>query len=936
MTAQGQVDASINPQLFWEGLGALGGGDVAINAGGMVSDLTAVSETSLLSPRAQLAGQDQTNVLLKWGGGNVVIRAAGDILASRVDVASGTARLSAGGRIGAAAPILAGAQSMNYFDLGGVRRQPSTKVYMENETRIRIDDAVVDLEASGDLSIAGIKQLDGFYTDASALNLVAGGSITVTNTLQTTGRESASPGFGSYAVYPGTLTVAALTGNVDLRTAAAPAGAVFNTGSAPASYNPLSPNSILMVPSPVGQLSILAAGDIGPTKIAMLDMDPYFLPGLFTLGGNLVIAVPGGIFTPPVNMPYQWGAVGFPFVESNMSDSGRKRQHASTPIHANDQKPVYVYAGGDIGNADVGVTLSLPKQARIQAGRDILNMVFMGQNLSKGDITRIAAGRDIAGTVTLAPGSRYNPATSFFETGGTNPTLKGNTFILGGPGDLMLEAGRNMGPFLNSADIYDSRVSRNPPLLRYAGGIVTIGNDWNPYLAPESANITVQFGVGKGADYDALREAYVKPGTEANALGGYGPKLVAWMKEHAADALASEFGKTDVSVEEAFAAFLKLPQLRQHIFLTDVVYFDELRAPAEPKGPSYLKYSRGYTAVNTLFPAERGFTENGLDGGAKSDAIAHTGDMDLRLAAIETMYGGNVNILGPGGRVVAGSVVATAQQAARRNYAGFDLYSLTNFPLRVSATTAIPPGYEGVITQRGGHINTFTDGDFLLNQSRLFSVDGGDITMWSSNADLNAGQGAKTTPNFPPVVVRIDENMVSKEDPTGATTGAGIAAFPPKDKKKRPPDVYLLAPRGTVDAGDAGVRTPGDLNVAALLVANADNFQIGGLATGIPTIAAPNVGGLTEASNTAAAAADAVKPAQNTANDQPSVIIVEVLGFGGGDNDDEERKEKNRQPRNQSQMQDPLSPVQVIGGGNLTPEQRKKLTITESRNFDSP
>ncbi len=95
-----------------------------------------------------------------------------------------------------------------------------------------------------------------------------------------------------------------------------------------------------------------------------------------------------------------------------------------------------------------------------------------------------------------------------------------------------------------------------------------------------SANITAQFGVAKGADYDALRGAYVAPGTDANALGDYGTKLVAWMQAEAAGTLTAEFGTTDVTADEAYNAFLTLPELRQRIFLTDVVYFDELRAPA--------------------------------------------------------------------------------------------------------------------------------------------------------------------------------------------------------------------------------------------------------------------------------------------------------------------------------------------------------------------
>ncbi|MEJ0004663.1 MAG: filamentous hemagglutinin family protein [Pararobbsia sp.] len=51
-----------------------------------------------------------------------------------------------------------------------------------------------------------------------------------------------------------------------------------------------------------------------------------------------------------------------------------------------------------------------------------------------------------------------------------------------------------------------------------------------------------------------------------------------------------------------------------------------------------------------------------------------------------------------------------------------------------------------------------------------------------------------------------------------------------------PGDINLLAPRGTVDAGAAGIRVSGNLNVAALHVLNADNIQVQGKSTidGIP------------------------------------------------------------------------------------------------------
>ena len=57
-----------------------------------------------------------------------------------------------------------------------------------------------------------------------------------------------------------------------------------------------------------------------------------------------------------------------------------------------------------------------------------------------------------------------------------------------------------------------------------------------------------------------------------------------------------------------------------------------------------------------------------------------------------------------------------------------------------------------------------------------------------------------------------------------------------------------------VNAGDASIRVSGNLNIAALLVLNAGNIQVGGKATGIPVVTPPDLGALTSASNTAGAA----------------------------------------------------------------------------------
>jgi hypothetical protein len=631
-----------------------------------------------------------------------------------------------------------------------------------------------------------------------------------------------------------------------------------------------------MVPSSRGELGIFAGGSIAGTTLGMMDADPGLMPGLFSIYATTdgVIAQAGIAF-------------GLPIVLSSTPDIALTQEHNKNLTHAGDPEPVYVYSESDIGSSARGVALVTSKQARIYAGQDIIDMMFFGQNLNATDITRIVAGRDIIGTSQLLQAKTFNTSGSLVAVGSAEAAIEGNTFVIGGPGDFILEAGRNLGPFLTSANTLNQYTILNGEFVNvslqetYGGGIISVGNQWNPFLPSAGANLIVMFGVSKGEDLDALRDAYVAPGSAANTLGDYSALLLTWMQQNAASSLVADFGTTNVTPDQAYAAFLTLPQVRQEVFLINDVYFNELKATADPSSPSYLKYSRGYAAVNTLFPASLGYTANSLEGGlGSSGALVTTGNLDLRLATIETQEGGSISILGPGGRVIAGSDVATAAQAARRTSDDARLYGGSVLPTGMpSVIQSIPAGYEGVLTLRGGDINTFTDSDFILNQSRLFTEQGGNISMWSSNGDLNAGQGPKTSANFPPIVVHLDQDAVVTVDELGGVTGAGIASL--ETTPNSPPgNVFLIAPRGTVDAGDAGVRVSGNLSVAALFVLNADNFKVSGTSVGLPTVPAPNIGALTTANNTIVPTK--VDSPTNPASDQPSIIIVEFLGFGGG------------------------------------------------------
>ena len=111
-------------------------------------------------------------------------------------------------------------------------------------------------------------------------------------------------------------------------------------------------------------------------------------------------------------------------------------------------------------------------------------------------------------------------------------------------------------------------------------------------------------------------------------------------------------------------------------------------------------------------------------------------------------------------------------------------------------------------------------------------------------------------------------------------------------------DVTLIAPRGTVDAGDAGIRVSGNFTVAALFVLNAENIKVGGESKGVPKAESAPVSLNLETKDKAAA--DAIKDAtQTSTSERPSVIIVEVLGYGGGNGTEQQEKDPRRDQEEQ-------------------------------------
>ena len=173
--------------------------------------------------------------------------------------------------------------------------------------------------------------------------------------------------------------------------------------------------------------------------------------------------------------------------------------------------------------------------------------------------------------------------------------------------------------------------------------------------------------------------------------------------------------------------------------------------------------------------------------------------------------------------------------------------------------------------------------------------------------------------------------------PSAPATGAGIATLAPIAEVPAG-DVDLYAPLGTIDAGEAGIRVSGNINIHAQQVLNAANIKTQGESVGVPVAASVNTGALSSASAAASsavgAAQDSAQRAQNQARqNQPSIISVQILGFG-----DEPTAGAASSPGPRLLARAPGGyrrdgAVQVVGDGPLDATQLARLSAEERKAF---
>jgi hypothetical protein len=193
-------------------------------------------------------------------------------------------------------------------------------------------------------------------------------------------------------------------------------------------------------------------------------------------------------------------------------------------------------------------------------------------------------------------------------------------------------------------------------------------------------------------------------------------------------------------------------------------------------------------------------------------------------------------------------------------------------------------------------------GDFLVNSSRVFTLQGGDIVLWSSEGNIDAGKGAKTALAVPPPIITPNADGTTSVEYQGAATGSGIRVLLTGDAV--PGEVDLIAPKGTVNAGDAGIGSAGNVNIAAQQVIGAQNINFSGTSTGVPVAQTGSLAaGLTGVSGLAAdagkvgadSAAQAARAQQKPQESLKTAFLnVEVIGFGDDDGSNDEKKKKKK------------------------------------------
>ncbi|MBO9356986.1 hypothetical protein GG851_23600 [Bordetella petrii] len=875
----------VNYATFEQGLGALGGGNVSLQAGGDLVNLVVA-----LPSHMRLAGgrsaADAAPAAHQRNGGQMRVRADGAIRAGQYYVGRGHGDLRAsetggGYRLQTAiggvdyafdiAPVLAlGDATLALRTAGDLQLQTVVDPMLIRRAFVDAADQALKSSYRHDSAMSS-------YTGRSAVSLVSlGGSLRLINqsryvTADTYGIPGMPFSTDRVGMYPARLKAAALGGSMYLE------------------------SELAMMPGDRTDLRLLAAGDLA----FVLPSAPYrggrrgsIVMTLSTMAGGPRIAAPARRSFLYTHGAGEWTQFVYNNYGGRFATNRIEDNPDVLPMQVHDFEPSRIYAR-DGSITDMNLTMS--ESTHVRAGTDIRNFDLKLRNLRASDTTLLQAGNDILAMQEIR---RRVPSMASIQ----------------GPGQLLLSAGRD----IQAAELELSSNGNVNWNAEIEGPWVIDGEVQRFAALPgQGAGITLMAGIGQAPDYASFERAYLDP-AGVGAMPGHLTTRTAggeMLPLYLADAVERRDGQDklvrrglvsymqqmtgqELSPLQAWEQYQSLPLAARQHFLRQVFMYElrdagrDQNAPDVRGQPANGGYERGYRAIETLFPG----------GGWRGDVAATN-------LSVRTNRGGDINVFTPGGGLQVAALGAPA-----------------------------PDGYGLVTLAPPGQVNVFADQDIVVNRSRILSFVsktdslGSDQVLWSTLGDIDAGRGAKTVRVAqPPEITADDDGEVTVQENLDMS-GSGIGTVGEGD-------VDLIAPKGTVNAGDAGIRVAGNFNVAALQVLNAANIQVQGESKGLPPMVAVNIGALTSASSAASAAASAaeetVSRARNEARqNQPSIFTVRILGFGGagagggraapggsaGSGPPADAREVGYRPDGM---------VQVLGDGELAGRQLSRLTGEE-------
>jgi len=862
---------------FFQSVGALGGGNITIAAGNDVRNTDASIPTNARAPR----GVASTAALQELGGGDLRVSAGKDISGGVYYVERGTGSLLANGAVttnGTRSPSSGLTSNLNNPTSGLL--DPLTWL----PTTLFLGKSSFDVQAAGDILLGPaanpflLPQGTGnrfwykthfstYSADASVNALSLGGDVTLRNAVTLPGQSQATPllrvWHQTQLLYTGSASSTSFI-QPWLRLAEndlSPFSPVWELAPPSVSLTSFSGDlnlvgNLTTFPSPVGQLELIAAGSLSalqPSGISNTLINGQATRTWTSSVINLSDADPRSVPRPlsPLNT-------------GNANPTGATFSASTTQNFMFSLAALFTESGSFTGNDAFLQT----RQSRHTSGglhpadADPVRIHALGGDISgltlfSAKPAWITAGRDITdiafylqntnpGHLSIVSAARDIIAANPFSLLRNSASSAGNAVSFGQPSlpGDIQIAGPGGLQVLAGRDLDLGTGSSLPDGT--GGGISSIGNFRNPFLGSQGAGITALAGIGP-----------------ASSLASSLLATQAFVQEIASTPEGTELiGKILPGADIGTLSPTELAALAIELFFRTLR--DAGRDFNNPDSPDFRTYTKGYAAIELLLG---------------EDPDAWDGEILARARDIRTRSGGDIRILAPGG--------------------GLTLANTT------VGNPLTPPG---VITESGGSISIFTDQSVDIGIGRIFTLRGGEAIIWSTKGDIAAGSSSRTIQAAPPTRVVIDPQTASVQtDLAGLATGGGIGVLATVVGVE-PGDVDLIAPSGIIDAGDAGIRVSGNINLAAVQVVNAGNISVGGTSTGgNATVTAPSVATVTTASNSATATTTAApSPEKETREEVPqevatqlSVFDVVVIGYGGGaaaeEDEDEDDEEDARQ-----------------------------------------